>query len=178
MLLFLETLETPEEKALAIDLYERYRNLVYYIAFQKLGNIQEAEDVVQDTFVSILSSLNAITDPIAPQTKAFIITIAEYRTIDQLRKRKSGRLQPLIESVQQPMMLEADIIEQNTITSTIAKLSPELQRLLLLRYDTGLTVSEIASLTGVSESSIYKKIARAKELLLKQLIKEGVYDEE
>lgn len=46
MLIFLQMIETPQEKSKFEILYQQYRNLMFSIARQILKNDQDAEDVI------------------------------------------------------------------------------------------------------------------------------------
>jgi RNA polymerase sigma-70 factor (ECF subfamily) len=46
MLLYLQMLETPEEKSLFEQIYLEYRGLMYHVAYEILHNDQDAEDAV------------------------------------------------------------------------------------------------------------------------------------
>lgn len=50
MIAFLNLLDTQAEKEEFIKLYDKYKNLLYWIAFQKTNNIETAEECVQETF--------------------------------------------------------------------------------------------------------------------------------
>lgn len=51
MLLYLQMLETPEEKSLFEQIYLEYRGLMYHVAYEILHNDQDAEDAVHQAFV-------------------------------------------------------------------------------------------------------------------------------
>ena len=55
----------------------------------------------------------------------------------------------------------------------IASLNFDMRRVLLLKYDMGLSYDEIASITGKSLFSVYKTAQRAKKQLAAALEKEG-----
>ena len=54
MLLYLQMLETPEEKSLFEQIYLEYRGLMYHVAYEILHNDQDAEDAVHQAFVKIV----------------------------------------------------------------------------------------------------------------------------
>ena len=53
MLLYLQMLETPEEKSLFEQIYLEYRGLMYHVAYEILHNDQDAEDAVHQAFVTV-----------------------------------------------------------------------------------------------------------------------------
>ena len=46
MLIYLQIIETEEERSKFEQLYEAYRGLLYRVAFARLRNAQDAEDAV------------------------------------------------------------------------------------------------------------------------------------
>lgn len=70
--------------------YERWGGMVYAIALRAMSP-QDAEDVVQQTFVSVWRSREAY-DPDAGPLGAWIVTIARRRIADHWRSRSSSEL--------------------------------------------------------------------------------------
>jgi len=66
------------------------------------------------------------------------------------------------------------VTEGSDIAKAIANLSPSDSRLLMWRFDVGLTTKEIAKILGKKEGTVTRAITRAKERLAKELEKEGV----
>ena len=46
MLIYLQTIETEEDKSKFEDIYREYRGLMYYVAYKRLHHEQDAEDAV------------------------------------------------------------------------------------------------------------------------------------
>ena len=53
MLIYLQMLETPEEKSLFEQIYLEYCGLMFHVAYEILHNEQDAEDAVHQAFVKI-----------------------------------------------------------------------------------------------------------------------------
>ena len=60
MLLYLQMLETPEEKSLFEQIYLEYRGLMYHVAYEILHNDQDAEDAVHQAFVKTVENIKKI----------------------------------------------------------------------------------------------------------------------
>lgn len=97
MLLYLQMLETPEEKSLFEQIYLEYRGLMYHVAYEILHNDQDAEDAVHQAFVKIVENIKKNDDPVCPKTHGYVITIVEHQAIDQYRKRQKNQTVELIE---------------------------------------------------------------------------------
>ena len=100
MLLYLQMLETPEEKSLFEQIYLEYRGLMYHVAYEILHNDQDAEDAVHQAFVKIVENIKKIDDPVCPKTHGYVVTIVEHQAIDQYRKRQKYKTVELIEEIQ------------------------------------------------------------------------------
>ena len=130
-------------------LYDRYSALVHGLARKILGDAQEAQDLTQDVFLSLLG--RCAYDPARGSLASFLVAMTRSRAIDQLRARsRSSRLLGLwgdeTAPGDGPMPLEAvtDSECARSVQSALAAL-PEMQRRVLeLAYFKGLSQSEIA----------------------------------
>ena len=58
MLIYLQTIETEEDKSKFEDIYREYRGLMYYVAYKRLHHEQDAEDAATSCYLfEILSCL-------------------------------------------------------------------------------------------------------------------------
>ena len=61
MLIYLQMLESPEEKSILEQIYLEYRGLMYHVAYKILHNEQDAEDAVHHAFVKIAENIKKIS---------------------------------------------------------------------------------------------------------------------
>ena len=169
MLIYLQMIETVEDKSKFEQIYKEYRVLMYHVAFARLHHAEDAEDVVHHAFVKIAENIRKI-EPVSPRTKRLVVTIVDNRVTDLLRAR--GRHSP-------PVCIDdfADIlsgeVSENGLATCIFRL-PDLQRQILwLKYNHGYTLREIAKMTGVSLACAQKTEQRAKQKLKEMYEKEG-----
>lgn len=57
MIIYLQMLETPEEKSKFEQLYLEYKGLMFHVAYEILHNEQDAEDAVHQAFVKIAENI-------------------------------------------------------------------------------------------------------------------------
>ena len=86
MLIYLQMIETPEEKTVFEQIYLEYRGLMYHVAYEILHNEQEAENAVHQAFVKIAENIKKIEDPLCPKTRSYVVTIVEHQAIDRYRR--------------------------------------------------------------------------------------------
>lgn len=69
------------------QIYEKYRKLMFHLAYEMLEDEMESEDVVHIASIKMLRYLDNIDLEKPTKTKIFIITIVRNICIDMLRKR-------------------------------------------------------------------------------------------
>ena len=133
------------------ELYDRYASTVYGLLLRIVGNADDAQEVLQETFVKAWTSAKMF-DSVRGSEMAWLISIARSRGIDRLRSRKM-RVEREDEAGREISFLEhttsADPAiqsqERSAVRGALAEL-PDAQRVALeLAYFEGLSQSEIAA---------------------------------
>lgn len=171
MIIYLQMLETPEEKSKFEQLYLEYKGLMFHVAYEILHNEQDAEDAVHQAFVKIAENIKKIDDPICPKTHSYVVTIVENKAIDQYRKQQKHQTVELIDDIQGT---NAHYEGDNDLTKCILKLPARYREMILLRYHHGYSVREIAGMMGISLSAAIKLDQRAKQKLKKLCEEAGI----
>ena len=140
------------------SLYDRYSPTVYALLLRILGNADDAQEVLQETFVKAWSNVRMF-DAARGSEAAWLISIARSRGIDKLRARRirsdrendAGREISHRSAFVDHATGAEDAIrsqEQRAVRGALAEL-PEAQRVALeLAYFEGLSQSEIAARLG------------------------------
>jgi RNA polymerase sigma-70 factor (ECF subfamily) len=162
MLMYLSMIETPDDKVKFERIYNRYRNLMYHVAYKVLSNHYDAEDAVHQAFVAIIRHLEKISDIDCPQTRSYIVLITERKAIDLIRTRHSEKVIPLNEDL---IGIEIPAPGDHGLADALAKLPAHYREVLLLRFDNGYSAKELAQMLGMTESGVRKLIGRAKNAL-------------
>ncbi|MFC0674869.1 RNA polymerase sigma factor [Brachybacterium hainanense] len=133
------------------------------ILLRMLGDLDAAEDAVQDAFLAAAETWPRQGVP--PNPQAWIVAAARNRAIDRIRRaRTEARFAPMLvedPSVPDPAGAEDDELRM-MLLCTHPSLSPETQVVLTLRFVGGLTVPEIARALGAAEASVAQRLSRAK----------------
>lgn len=61
MIVYLQMLDSPDERAKFKQLYHRYDGLMHFVAKKILQNEQDAEDAVQQAFLAIIRNASKIS---------------------------------------------------------------------------------------------------------------------
>ena len=77
-------LKRRSEKAFK-KVYYQYKNLVYYHAFNILNNKEDAEDIMQNTFIKLMKNIDSIDDN--SNLKQLLSKISKNEAIDLYRRK-------------------------------------------------------------------------------------------
>lgn len=163
------------KQAAFATLVDRYRNMVYAIAWKISGNEADAEDVAQEAFLKAYQSLGRYKGDAAFST--WLYRIAYNHAVD--RQRQQLRKQPAISLenlANEPDAQEAHPGERldaqarsEKIRETIERLPPEDRTIILLYYYEQHPIREIASVVGLSENHVKVKLHRIRATLSRWL---------
>ncbi len=170
MLVWLEALDTAEEKDKFTRLYTLYRGRMMAAAMRLLRNREDAEDAVHQAFLSILRHFSKITEVDCPQTKAYVVIITERKALDILRARSRH---PEAELDPEEPGLDVSLPEEGGLAAAMARLPARYREALLLHYLHGCDTGELAKLFGVKRGAVQKLLWRARDTLRRELEKEG-----
>ncbi len=163
LIFFLSMLETDEDKNKFTLLYEKYRKLMFYIANQILKDDYLSEDAVEQTFVKIIENLDNISDVDCHKTKSYIVIMVRNCSINLYRQRKSHPTVSLDEDLEIADDQPFEIDEMDVLTKAVVKLPVIYRDIYTLKYVQELSNEEIAKILDISESTVRKRLERAKE---------------
>ena len=134
-------------------LYERYSRLLYSIAYRMVPDHQVAEDLLQETFVSVWQNAGSYSSQ-SGAVRSWLVAIIRHRTIDYLRKlrtRQDFKLTPIDELIYDDELTTPDVWEEAwrsiqgvQIRKALNMLSAEQRMVIELAYFQGWTHIEIA----------------------------------
>ena len=151
------------------QIYQTYRVLMYRVAYSILGNEFDAEDAVQQAFFSVFKNLEKISEIECPKTRSFIVIIVERKATDILRNKSRNNHLELDEDL---VGLSVPLPGDCGLADAMARMPARYREILLLRYDNGFTVNEIAQILDSTPGAIQRALTRAKDSLRKELEKE------
>lgn len=170
MLVYLQMIDTEEDRHKFEIIYEEYRQTMIKVAYKVLHNKQDAEDAVHLAFLKVAEIITTIEDAISPRTEGLMVVIAKNKAIDIYRENErkgTVELQEWDEDV------SAEIINDGLLVHCIAKLQDNYRNLLLLKYYHGYSTNEVARIMGISEVNASKLDQRAKKKLKEMYDKEN-----
>jgi len=147
MLIYLQLIETEEDRSKFEKLYQTYKGLMYSTAYQILEHEQDAEDAVHHAFLKIAENITKVGEAVSGETKSYVMTILERRAIDVLRWR-DNHPELALDEVESHIVVDYD--GDDTLARCILQL-PALQReMIWLKYRHGYSTREAARLLGIT----------------------------
>ena len=166
-----------EREAPLIELYERYATPVYRFALQwSGGDRQQAEDVVQETFLRLWRGADRF-DAAQASVRSFVFLLARRVVID-LHRRASVRPAVASDEVEgaDPAAGEAAdrIVTGIAVREALEALAPKHREVLELGYDRDLTQADIATRLEQPLGTIKSRTYHALRALKDELGRRGI----
>ena len=165
-------------------LVARYDRKLFRVAFGVTQNREDAQDVVQEAFLRAFSKLRQFAGKSSFYT--WLVSITINQALMKLRSQRRVRM-CLLEGDEG---LEADVLNRvpqgwmpnpeqlyyaselnRILTISLAKLSPRLRAVFLLRDVEGLSMAEAAESLNITIVAVKARLFRARQLLRKSLSK-------
>jgi RNA polymerase sigma-70 factor (ECF subfamily) len=130
-------------------LYDANHRQAIGLAYRILGDLGDAEEVVQEVFLSAWRSGHTY-DAARGTTHTWILSMVRNRCIDVLRARRRRPVQQLAEGVDPPDSSDVPTeavsnVDAETARVALSALPPEQRQAIELAYFSGLSHSEIAT---------------------------------
>lgn len=171
--MYMSLIEDDNDKNKFEILYKKYRDMMYYKAYDILKDSYLAEDAVHDSFLGIAKIINKIEID-SYKTKALFLTITKNRAIDLYRKRKIRNHVDLEEIDHYKSSSQDD----NTLKFLIKALPDIYRDILELKYYHGYTYEEISKLLHINPNTVGVRLYRAKKMLEEELNDKGEQKED
>jgi RNA polymerase sigma-W factor len=167
------------------ELMQRYHQSVYNLVYRMIESPQEAEDIVQETFIKAFNALASFNEEYAFST--WLFKIATNHCIDTLRKRKlrtfslDTPIQTKDGAVSRDYADESYSPERSTISNEHTSMIldavedlPEKYRVVInMRHHEDRSYEEISEILDIPIGTVKARIFRARELLKKILKDKG-----
>ena len=149
------------------ELFEKYQNNLYIIAFQICKNTEDAKDVVQDTFLQYYSLKKEFDNE--QHIRAWLIRVAinKAKNINcAFWRRNKMSIEDYIET------LVFETPESEELFETVMNLPEKYRIVIHLFYYEDYTIHEIAEILKLSESNVKVRLSRGRSLLKEKLQEE------
>lgn len=138
------------------ELYDRYVGLLHALSRRVLGDVSDAEEVLQEVFLQVWNQASRY-DTSRSSVSTWLVLITRSRSIDRLRSRQvkertlAGLKHEKTTTHTSPEGTKAVLLSQRRrrLHIELAELPAEQRQVLELAFFRGMTQSEIAESTGI-----------------------------
>jgi RNA polymerase sigma-70 factor (ECF subfamily) len=166
-------------------LVAKYERRIYSLSFRILGQRQDAEEVVQQTFLTIVEQLDKFREEAKFYT--WLMRIATNHALALLRKRKTRAMFSLAEDIssdsyddiplpqfiaewrETPDQIASQRETRELINQALEELDDKYRLVFVLRDVEGFSTAETAETLGISESNVKVRLLRARLMLRERL---------
>jgi len=159
-------------------LIEQYQHRLLRYLVYLTGNRELAEDMFQETWIRVLERGHQY-DP-KYEFSTWLFSIARHLTLDYLRKKKPASLDGLLDEDEEVSLdppdlrpsafeLVAQHEQAERISAALVDIAAEYREAIVLRFQEGLALEEIAAVTGAPLGTVKSRLYRGLNALLPRL---------
>lgn len=171
------------------ELLAQNEKRIYNLSYKMLGNREDAEDALQETFLKAYSAIDGFKGN--SRLSTWLHTIASNVCMDILRKRRPELFTSIDDNDDDARDLISEIPDISpgpeekllrtelriSVNNALQKLPADAKEILLLREISGLSYAEIAIAKGLEEGTVKSRIFRARKKLAEILSSDGNFSE-
>ena len=157
------------DRAAMRTLYDRYSGYVMAVALRYVPDRDDVQDVVQDSFVKIFSSIGRFEYRGDGALKAWMARIVANQALDFLYKRRALDTSRNIPDVPDEPEPDFGGVNDEVLMELIGKLPPGYRVVLNLFVFEQMSHKEIAKRLGIKENSSASQYFHAKKMLARKI---------
>lgn len=148
------------------DPFVTYRSLLFTVAYEMLGSAQDAEDVVQETWLRWSRiELDEVRDP-----RAYLVRIVTRQALNRLRTLSRRREEYVGEWLPEPLLVDSDVAQDAELAENVSiamltileTLRPVERAVFVLHEVFDVPYEEIAEVVGKTQSAVRQIAHRAR----------------
>lgn len=178
--ILIEKAQTGDRQALS-ELIKKYEQTVFNFSFKICRNKDKAENTMQETFLSMVKSLNQFTGN--SKLSTWLYTVVSNHCMMLARSQKKYDYTPIEDD--DNLIDEKDVADwsvspgrvaennelKEMLDKAISKLEPEYRIVFLLRDVEGLSTEETGEIVNLSVPAVKSRLHRARAFLRNELNK-------
>lgn len=164
-------------KSALAELVKKYEKTIYSFAFKVCRNPEKAENTMQETFISMVKSINQFDGK--SKLSTWLYRITANHCLMEYRKRKHEFI-----SIDDDSLFDEDSVKdwgsipdfslenaelKLVLDNAIQKLTPDYRIVFLLRDVEGLSTEETGKITDLSIAAVKSRLHRARAFLRKEI---------
>jgi len=159
-------------------LVKNYQQKIYHLARRIVMNHEDADEVVQETFIKAYINISKYSEEykfytwlyrIAVNTSLTLLKKKKYRGVSLEKLTEDGHFQPTSGDDTQQSSRNSEL--KKLVKEALKSLSPQLRTVFILRTWEEMSYKEIAQTLKISEGTVMSRLNRARDKLRKILKK-------
>lgn len=154
------------------ELLRAHHRKIYNLCYRFTGNVTDSEDLTQEIFIKIFQTLRSY-DAGQSQFSTWLNRVARNHLVDHYRRTRHDRANPSLDDEDEsihpragaeweaPAEVEARE-RQELLQAALARLSPDMREVLILRDLQDLDYAEIVQVLGVPEGTVKSRLNRGR----------------
>lgn len=177
-----EELKKDKSKEGVFDqIYNFYRDQIFFFAYSYLKNREDAEEVTQETFILLYQKIEELKK--IESFDSWLFKICYFRIMTLLRTKQkdykmvdkdSKNYEALIQQIKDTKEDEEQNYIYEVVSEEVAGLSERLKGVAYLYYFEGFTMKEIGLILEIPEGTVKSRINKLKKVLQEKLVKRGI----
>lgn len=153
-------------------LFNRYRDAIRRLFVQRLGGVNDADDLLQETFIKVYINLHRYSATFT--FGQWVYTIARNTFIDYMRRRQDDlsideRFSAPASSAPTPEESVINLQQRSQIEQYLGRLTPRYRQLIKMRFFEEYSYEEIASKLALPLGTVKTQIHRAREQMCRMI---------
>ncbi len=153
---------------MSMELEEQY-DRIYRYCYYKLRDVQQAEDITQETFLRYLE-YNKNKDIKRPL--AFLYTIARNLCIDWFRRQNTEELPEQLPEQLSAEETENHMLDSISLRKALLELEERERELVLLRFVNEVPVADLSKIYEISRFALYRETKKILKKLERRILDE------
>ncbi|MFC1476937.1 RNA polymerase sigma factor [candidate division KSB1 bacterium] len=161
-----------------------YQQRLYYTVIRIVLHHEDANDVVQDTFIKAFRNLDTFKEEYRFYTWLYRIAVNTALNHIHHRRYKEDSLEGMYEEKRFDPKTKQDVEEETVqsemllrVRKALASIPPDMRSVLTLRVYDDLSYQEIADILEISIGTVMSRLHRARNLLREQMVKSGWFED-
>lgn len=157
-------------RQLLTELYNRYANKIYFKCLGMVKDADQARDMAHDIFIKVSTNLHKYEG--LADLSFWVYAITYNHCITHLRKAKRLRFDAINEKLNPADEGEHELTEKivrdmklTQLKRLVRKLKPDEEMILLMRYQDGMNIKQIAHILQIGESAVKMRLKRVRNHL-------------
>jgi len=176
MLLFIPDTLPDDDKQLISKMYEKHCRRMFAAAKQITNDKGDAEDAVQNAFVSIVKNIGRINIDDEEAMRGYLLTVVKNEAVNILRKRKDSEPVDEMTGIADGCDVEF-LTEKREVFEYAVKIMSAMDEKyrapLYLSTVMGFSIKEVAKTLGRDHKTVKVQISRARKMLADALTEAG-----